>query len=182
MPTLCIHGTADKTVPIDATGREVAKAVPGARLIEYDGSAHGLFATDKDRLCDDLDRLPWRRHGAHRRGGRAAQRDPAQPELAPDRSRIAGRAKACYPGRHDRIAPRHDRRPADRRLPDRDPHPPLRLPYIVGLVVGGIGIACCPTRRSCRCRATSSSTSSCRLWCSRRRFSSNGSASAASFR
>ncbi len=32
----------------------VARKVPGAKLIEYDGSAHGLFATDKDRLCDDL--------------------------------------------------------------------------------------------------------------------------------
>ena len=54
MPTLIIHGTADATVPIDATGREVAKAVPGATLIEYDGSAHGLFATDKERLIADI--------------------------------------------------------------------------------------------------------------------------------
>ena len=28
--------------------------MPGAQLIEYDGSAHGLFATDKQRLIDDL--------------------------------------------------------------------------------------------------------------------------------
>ena len=54
VPTLVIHGTSDKTVPIDATGREVARQVPGARLIEYDGSAHGVFATDKDRLIGDL--------------------------------------------------------------------------------------------------------------------------------
>ena len=54
IPTLIIHGTSDKTVPIDATGRVMAKQVPGAKLIEYDGSAHGLFATDKERLCDDL--------------------------------------------------------------------------------------------------------------------------------
>ena len=54
VPTLVIHGTADKTVPIDATGRVVAKQVPGAKLIEYDGSAHGLFATDKQRLIGDL--------------------------------------------------------------------------------------------------------------------------------
>ena len=53
-PTLIIHGTDDKTVPIDATGRESAKAIPGARLIEYDGSAHGLFAIDKERLIKDL--------------------------------------------------------------------------------------------------------------------------------
>ena len=49
-----IHGTADKTVPIDATGRVVAAQVPGAKLIEYDGRAHGLFATDKQKLIDDV--------------------------------------------------------------------------------------------------------------------------------
>ncbi len=54
VPTLIIHGTSDATVPIDATGRESDKAIPGAQLIEYDGSAHGLFATDKDRLINDL--------------------------------------------------------------------------------------------------------------------------------
>lgn len=54
VPTLIIHGTSDKTVPIDATGRVMAKRVPGSKLIEYDGSAHGLFETDKERLCDDL--------------------------------------------------------------------------------------------------------------------------------
>lgn len=54
VPTLIIHGTSDKTVPIDATGRVMAREVPGAKLIEYDGSAHGLFAIDKQRLCDDL--------------------------------------------------------------------------------------------------------------------------------
>ena len=54
MPTLCIHGTADETVPIDATGRVVAKAMPEAELIEYDGSAHGLFAIEKERLIGDL--------------------------------------------------------------------------------------------------------------------------------
>lgn len=54
VPTLVIHGTADKTVPIDATAREVAKAVPQAQLIEYDGEAHGVFATQTDRLIGDL--------------------------------------------------------------------------------------------------------------------------------
>lgn len=54
VPTLVIHGTADKTVPIDATAREVAKAVPQARLIEYEGEAHGVFASQTDRLIGDL--------------------------------------------------------------------------------------------------------------------------------
>ncbi len=54
VPTLVIHGTADKTVPIDATARVVAREVPTAQLIEYEGSAHGIFAIEKERLCDDL--------------------------------------------------------------------------------------------------------------------------------
>lgn len=54
VPTLVVHGTADKTVPIDATAREVARQVPGARLIEYQGEAHGIFATQTERLSADL--------------------------------------------------------------------------------------------------------------------------------
>lgn len=54
VPTLLIHGTSDKTVPIDATAREVVKSVPHAQLIEYDGEAHGVFATQTQRLIDDL--------------------------------------------------------------------------------------------------------------------------------
>ena len=54
VPTLIIHGTSDKIVPIDATGRAAAKAIPNARLIEYEGEPHGLFATQKQRLTEDL--------------------------------------------------------------------------------------------------------------------------------
>ena len=53
MPTLIIHGTDDQTVPIDITARAVARAVPHANLVEYDG-AHGIFASHKDKLIDDL--------------------------------------------------------------------------------------------------------------------------------
>ena len=54
VPTLIIHGTADKTVPIDASGRAAAKGISKSTLIEYDGAPHGLFATHKDRLSQDL--------------------------------------------------------------------------------------------------------------------------------
>jgi len=54
VPTLVIHGTGDNTVPIDPTGRAAAKAISGARLIEYEGEPHGLFATVPDRLNRDL--------------------------------------------------------------------------------------------------------------------------------
>jgi non-heme chloroperoxidase len=54
VPTLIIHGTSDKTVPIDPTARAAARAIPNARLIEYDGEPHGLFATAPERLNADL--------------------------------------------------------------------------------------------------------------------------------
>ena len=54
VPTLIIHGTADKIVPINTAGRAAAKRIPGSRLIEYDGEPHGLFATAADRLNADL--------------------------------------------------------------------------------------------------------------------------------
>jgi pimeloyl-ACP methyl ester carboxylesterase len=47
VPTLIIHGTADKTVPIDATGRALARALPDSRLVEIDGGAHGVTASHK---------------------------------------------------------------------------------------------------------------------------------------
>ena len=54
VPTLIIHGTADKTVPIDAGGRSAHSGIKNSRLIEYEGAPHGLFATHKDRLTKDL--------------------------------------------------------------------------------------------------------------------------------
>ena len=54
VPTLIIHGTEDKTVPIDASGRAAAKGISQSQLIEYEGAPHGLFATHKDRLTQDL--------------------------------------------------------------------------------------------------------------------------------
>jgi proline iminopeptidase len=40
-PTLVIHGTADPLVPTSA-GRDVAKHVPGAKLLEFEGMGHDL--------------------------------------------------------------------------------------------------------------------------------------------
>lgn len=54
VPTLIIHGTKDATVPIDASGRPAAKAIADATLKEYDGAPHGLFATHKEQLAEDL--------------------------------------------------------------------------------------------------------------------------------
>ena len=54
VPTLVVHGTGDKMVPIDPSGRAAAKGIAGAELIEYAGEPHGLTVTAKERLVDDL--------------------------------------------------------------------------------------------------------------------------------
>jgi len=54
VPTLIIHGDADKTVPIDATGKQSAAAVPSNTFIIYEGAAHGLFYTERKKLNTDL--------------------------------------------------------------------------------------------------------------------------------
>ncbi len=50
VPTLIIHGTADKTVPIDTSARPAHKAIKNSKLIEVDGAAHGLLATHKNEM------------------------------------------------------------------------------------------------------------------------------------
>jgi pimeloyl-ACP methyl ester carboxylesterase len=54
VPTLIIHGTSDKTVPIDAAARAAHKGISQSQLIEYSGAPHGLSVTEKGRLSQDL--------------------------------------------------------------------------------------------------------------------------------
>ena len=54
VPTLVIHGTSDKTVPIDAAGRAATRGIAQSNLIEYEGAPHGLLVTDKQQLTRDL--------------------------------------------------------------------------------------------------------------------------------
>ena len=54
IPFLLIHGKDDKTVPIDASARKAVKLIKDARLIEYDGQAHGLVATAAEKVNQDL--------------------------------------------------------------------------------------------------------------------------------
>jgi len=53
-PTLVIHGTDDKTVPIKASAHAAVNGLPSATLVEYDGAPHGVFATHKRQLTQDL--------------------------------------------------------------------------------------------------------------------------------
>ncbi|GEO06131.1 arylesterase [Adhaeribacter aerolatus] len=54
VPTLIIHGDADQTVPIKASGDRTAKMIPGNQYLVYEGAPHGLFYTHKEKLNQDL--------------------------------------------------------------------------------------------------------------------------------
>lgn len=54
IPTLVIHGTGDKVVPIEPSGRQAARMIKDATLKEYDDAPHGLTATHADQLTQDL--------------------------------------------------------------------------------------------------------------------------------
>jgi non-heme chloroperoxidase len=49
-PALILHGTADRILPIDATARRFAKALPTARYVEVEGAPHGLLWTHADEV------------------------------------------------------------------------------------------------------------------------------------
>jgi non-heme chloroperoxidase len=54
VPTLIVHGDDDQIVPIESTGKVVAKLVKGSILKIYPGAPHGLPTTHKDQLNADL--------------------------------------------------------------------------------------------------------------------------------
>lgn len=54
VPTLIIHGTDDKTVPIEVSSDRTAEMLPQAKYIKYDGAPHGLFYTEKEKLNNDI--------------------------------------------------------------------------------------------------------------------------------
>jgi non-heme chloroperoxidase len=54
VPALIVHGTADNILPIDATGRRFAKALPTAEYVEIEGAPHGMLWTHADEVNELL--------------------------------------------------------------------------------------------------------------------------------
>lgn len=54
VPALIVHGTADNILPIDATGRRFAKALPSAKYVEIEGAPHGLLWTHAQEVNREL--------------------------------------------------------------------------------------------------------------------------------
>ena len=54
VPTLVIHGDADRILPLAATGTRTHKAVKGARLLVVEGGPHGLTWTHAEKVNREL--------------------------------------------------------------------------------------------------------------------------------
>jgi pimeloyl-ACP methyl ester carboxylesterase len=56
VPTLVVHFTGDPVVPVEC-GRYLADHIPGARLVELEGSAHRTLLPDRPRWMDAFEEL-----------------------------------------------------------------------------------------------------------------------------
>jgi non-heme chloroperoxidase len=54
IPTLILHGDADRILPPDATSRRQAKMIKGAKFVELPGGPHGVLWTHADRINTEL--------------------------------------------------------------------------------------------------------------------------------
>jgi pimeloyl-ACP methyl ester carboxylesterase len=54
VPTLIIHGDADKIVPIEVSAERMRSLLPNAEYKVYEGAPHGLFYTHREQLNADL--------------------------------------------------------------------------------------------------------------------------------
>ena len=54
VPTLVLHGEDDQVVPVKDSAKKSAKLIRGATEIYYPGGAHGITATEADRVNADL--------------------------------------------------------------------------------------------------------------------------------
>jgi non-heme chloroperoxidase len=50
VPALIMHGTGDRIVPIEPTGRAFAKMLPSATYIEIEGAPHGMLWTHAEEI------------------------------------------------------------------------------------------------------------------------------------
>ncbi|MVO88445.1 alpha/beta fold hydrolase [Streptomyces sp. p1417] len=50
VPTLIVHGDNDLSAPLELCARRTADLIPHSSLEVYEGAAHGLFATHRERL------------------------------------------------------------------------------------------------------------------------------------
>jgi non-heme chloroperoxidase len=57
VPTLILHGDADRILPPDATSRRQAKMIKNVKLVELAGGPHGVLWTHADQINSELVRF-----------------------------------------------------------------------------------------------------------------------------
>jgi non-heme chloroperoxidase len=57
VPALIVHGTADKSCPLEMTGQPTAGLIPRSELKIYEGAPHGSLLTHVEQLNEDLMRF-----------------------------------------------------------------------------------------------------------------------------
>jgi pimeloyl-ACP methyl ester carboxylesterase len=57
VPTLILHGDADRILPPDATSRRQAKTIKNVRLVELAGGSHGVLWTHAEQINSELVRF-----------------------------------------------------------------------------------------------------------------------------
>jgi non-heme chloroperoxidase len=54
VPTLILHGDADRILPPDATSRRQAKMIKNVKFVELPGGPHDVRWTQADRISSEL--------------------------------------------------------------------------------------------------------------------------------
>ncbi|MER6073836.1 alpha/beta hydrolase [Streptomyces sp. NPDC001817] len=54
VPALVVQGDADRSAPIEQTGRRTHALLPDSRLVVIEGTGHGLCMSDPDRYSREL--------------------------------------------------------------------------------------------------------------------------------
>ena len=57
VPTLILHGDADRILPPDATSRRQAKMIKNVKLVELRGGPHGVLWTHAEQINSELIRF-----------------------------------------------------------------------------------------------------------------------------
>jgi non-heme chloroperoxidase len=80
VPTLVVHGDADRLLPVEATARRIPEFVADCEVVEIAGAPHGLLWTHADEVNEALLRFLGRdrRRGAGHSAGRETIQDVAQ--------------------------------------------------------------------------------------------------------
>ena len=61
MPTLILHNTGDRTVPVESS-RYMAERIPGAKYVELPGVDHVPYAGNSDAILDEIEKN-WKPDG-----------------------------------------------------------------------------------------------------------------------